>query len=81
MIEADEKVSRVNGRNPRTGRFLPGNQMAKENRGNCNPKWGNKNALVTGEHERIGIQISEHLVYFFFGTYKKSILVRLPKRR
>lgn len=30
------------------GRFLPGNQVAKGNRGNRNPKNGNKNALKHG---------------------------------
>jgi hypothetical protein len=36
------------GRDPKTGRFLPGNQLAVGNRGNCKPKWGNKNALKHG---------------------------------
>lgn len=35
-------------RDPKTGRFLPGNKAAVGNRGNTNPKWGNKNALKHG---------------------------------
>ncbi|MBY0124501.1 hypothetical protein [Bacillus sp. S/N-304-OC-R1] len=35
-------------RDPKTGRFLPGNKIAAGNRGNCKPKWGNKNALKHG---------------------------------
>ncbi|MBO1005775.1 hypothetical protein [Pseudogracilibacillus auburnensis] len=35
-------------RDPETGRFLPGNKIAKGNKGNCSPKWGNKNALKHG---------------------------------
>lgn len=35
-------------RNPKTGRFLPGNKAAAGNRGNRNPKWGNKNAVRHG---------------------------------
>ncbi|MCM3800031.1 hypothetical protein M4A92_15660 [Caldibacillus thermoamylovorans] len=35
-------------RDPKTGRFLPGNKIAVGNRGNCKPKWGNKNALKHG---------------------------------
>lgn len=35
------------------GRFLPGNQVARGNKGNRQPKWGNKNAVKTGEYERI----------------------------
>jgi uncharacterized protein YjcR len=35
-------------RDPKTGRFLPGNQLAVGNRGNSNPKWGNKNAMKHG---------------------------------
>lgn len=30
------------------GRFINGNQVAKGNKGNTNPKWGNKNALKHG---------------------------------
>lgn len=30
------------------GRFVTGNQVAKGNKGNTNPKWGNKNALKHG---------------------------------
>lgn len=35
-------------RDPKTGRFLPGNKAALGNRGNTKPKWGNKNALKHG---------------------------------
>lgn len=35
------------------GRFLPGNKVAKGNKGNRYPKWGNKNAVKTGEYETI----------------------------
>ncbi|NRD81147.1 hypothetical protein HPT25_28045 [Bacillus sp. BRMEA1] len=35
-------------RDPKTGRFLPGNQAAVGNQGNRKPKWGNKNALKHG---------------------------------
>lgn len=35
-------------RDPKTGRFLPGNQIAVGNRGNRSPKWGNKNAVKHG---------------------------------
>ncbi|WP_157515414.1 hypothetical protein [Luteimonas abyssi] len=35
-------------RDPKTGRFLPGNQAAKGNRGNTFPKWGNANAMKHG---------------------------------
>lgn len=35
-------------RDPKTGRFLPGNKASVGNRGNRNPKWGNKNALKHG---------------------------------
>src|SRR5690625_3992189 len=30
------------------GRFLPGNQIAKGNKGNTQPKWGNRNAVKHG---------------------------------
>jgi hypothetical protein len=42
-----------------TGRFLPGNQIARGNRGNRKAKWGNKNAL---KHGLFGI--SEPLVKY-----------------
>ncbi|WP_338754879.1 hypothetical protein [Bacillus sp. FJAT-52991] len=42
-------------RDPKTGRFLPGNKAAVGNRGNCNPKWGNKNAVKHGFYETITI--------------------------
>ena len=32
------------------GRFLPGNQVAKGNKGNRKPKFGNSNALKHGLH-------------------------------
>jgi hypothetical protein len=35
-------------REPKTGRFLPGNQVAVGNKGNRKPKWGNKNAVKHG---------------------------------
>jgi hypothetical protein len=35
-------------RDPKTGRFLKGNKAAVGNRGNTNPKWGNKNAMIHG---------------------------------
>lgn len=35
-------------RDPKTGRFLPGNKAAVGNRGNRKPKWGNKNAQKHG---------------------------------
>jgi hypothetical protein len=35
-------------RDPKSGRFLPGNQTAVGNRGNRKPKWGNKNAKKHG---------------------------------
>ncbi|TWS94568.1 hypothetical protein [Streptococcus sp. sy018] len=34
------------------GRFLPGNQVAKGNKGNRQPKYGNKNALKHGLNQR-----------------------------
>lgn len=40
-------------RDPKTGRFLPGNQIAVGNRGNRTPKWGNKNALKHGLFQTI----------------------------
>jgi len=39
-------------RDPKTGKFLPGNKITQGNKGNRKPKWGNKNAVVTGEHEK-----------------------------
>ncbi|OKL35497.1 hypothetical protein [Domibacillus mangrovi] len=38
-------------RDPKTGRFLPGNQVAAGNRGNQKPKWGNKNAVKHGFYQ------------------------------
>lgn len=35
-------------RDPKTGRFLPGNQVAAGNKGNTRPKWGNQNAMKHG---------------------------------
>lgn len=35
-------------RDPVTGRFMPGNKIAKGNSGNKKPKWKNKNALKHG---------------------------------
>lgn len=35
-------------RDPETGRFLAGNKAAIGNKGNRNPKWGNKNAVKHG---------------------------------
>lgn len=35
-------------RDPKTGRFLPGNKLAKGNKGNTQSKYGNKNALKHG---------------------------------
>lgn len=35
-------------RDPKTGRFLPGNREAVGNKGNRKPKWGNQNALKHG---------------------------------
>lgn len=37
-----------NGRDPKNGRFLPGNKIAVGNRGNENPKWRNQNAVKHG---------------------------------
>lgn len=39
----------------RLGRFAPGNQYAVGNRGNRNPKWGNRNAVKHGFYERLTI--------------------------
>lgn len=41
-------VERRNMERDSRGRFLPGNQVAKGNKGNRNPKNGNKNALKHG---------------------------------
>lgn len=41
------------GRCKETGRFTKGNQAAVGNRGNRNPKWGNKNAF---KHGLYGVQ-------------------------
>lgn len=38
----------MEGRDPVTGRFLPGNQIAKKNKGNQKGKWGNRNAIKHG---------------------------------
>ena len=35
-------------RDPKTGRFIRGNQAARGNRGNTKPKWGNRNAIKHG---------------------------------
>lgn len=40
-------------RDPKTGRFLPGNKTAVGNRGNRKPKWGNKNAMTHGMYAEI----------------------------
>ncbi|MDP4085796.1 MAG: hypothetical protein Q8934_14415 [Bacillota bacterium] len=37
-------------RDPKTGRFLLGNQIAVGNKGNRKPKWGNKNAIKHGAY-------------------------------
>jgi hypothetical protein len=37
------------------GRFTPGNQVAAGNQGNRNPKWGNRNAVTHGFHEKFDI--------------------------
>lgn len=37
------------------GRFAPGNQIAVGNKGNRNPKWGNKNAVKHGFYEKLTI--------------------------
>lgn len=42
-----ERSARMN-RDPKTGRFLPGNQVAAGNKGNRKPKWGNQNAMKHG---------------------------------
>ncbi|MED1489182.1 MULTISPECIES: hypothetical protein [Bacillus] len=42
-------------RDPKTGRFLPGNKAAVGNRGNRNPKWGNKNALKHGFYGKVSL--------------------------
>ncbi|MGM7637600.1 hypothetical protein [Bacillus sp. Hm123] len=42
-------------RDQKTGRFLSGNKVAVGNRGNRNPKWGNKNAVKHGFYETITI--------------------------
>ena len=41
-------VERCNMERDSRGRFLPGNQVAKGNRGNRKPKYGNSNALKHG---------------------------------
>lgn len=41
-------VERCNMERDSRGRFLPGNQVAKGNRGNRKPKYGNSNALNHG---------------------------------
>lgn len=70
----------MNGRDPRTGRFLPGNQIARGNKGNRLPKWGNKNAVVTGEHERIAVILDDGTVFVSYGR-GKSVTYKLPSRR
>ncbi|GAB3797485.1 hypothetical protein [Virgibacillus kimchii] len=37
------------------GRFLPGNQMAKGNKGNTKPKTGNRNAVKHGFFEKLPV--------------------------
>lgn len=44
--ETDRRVAMQ--RDPKTGRFLPGNRCAVGNRGNRTPKWGNRNAVKHG---------------------------------
>lgn len=47
------------GRDPKTGQFLPGNQIAKGNKGNTNAKWGNQNALKHGLFAKVHRTIYE----------------------
>lgn len=44
----------MDGRDVR-GRFVPGNQIAKGNKGNHNSKWGNKNARKHGFYAGIDL--------------------------
>lgn len=51
-------------RDPKTGRFLPGNKAAVGNRGNRKPKWGNKNAVKHGMYSEIFLpKISDGYLY------------------
>lgn len=74
-------------RDPRTGRFLPGNKAAQGNRGNTYPKWGNKNAIKHGlysvrfhpvlskDKKILHIVISKNKVVSFYpGEWKRDEL-------
>lgn len=55
-------------RDPVTGRFLPGNKIAVGNRGNRNPKWGNKNAFKHGFYGHVQLHKfdKDGCLYVFF---------------
>lgn len=57
-------------RDPKTGRFLPGNRAAVGNKGNTKPKWGNKNALKHGLFTSTVVPKVKEDGYLYLSKYK-----------
>ena len=65
------------GRDPATGRFLPGNKIALGNKGNQNPKWGNKNAEKHGYYSKVKLaSVGEDGYLWIHLNHRHAIRVR-----
>jgi len=60
----------MGGKDPVTGRFLPGNKIAKGNKGNRRPKYGNTNALKHGMYKRIAMVANNGWLVIDQGPYR-----------
>lgn len=60
----------MEGKDPVTGRFLPGNKIAKGNKGNRRPKYGNSNALKNGMYKRIAMVADNGWLIVDQGPYR-----------
>lgn len=57
------------------GRFVQGNQAAKGNKGNKKPKWGNSNAVTSGQYIRYsGLSERDGFVYVIADHYSVGVL-------
>lgn len=57
------------------GMFIKGNQAAKGNKGNKKPKWGNNNAVTSGNYVRYsGLSERNGFVYIIVDHYSVGVL-------
>ena len=66
------------GRDPQTGRFLPGNRIAVGNKGNRNPKYGNKNSIKHGLYGVIAPVIRLRNDFLYIAISRASIIRLYP---